>query len=77
MCRAYKDANGGVAAPPSVRGVIGALSAATVLTVTMPLEVVRRRLQVQVRAEGRVRPAVRVKAAGLVARSSCVNILAV
>ncbi|EFN58647.1 hypothetical protein CHLNCDRAFT_11132, partial [Chlorella variabilis] len=38
---------GGVPAPPHVRGLIGACSAACVLTLTMPLEVVRRRLQVQ------------------------------
>lgn len=47
-CRLYKDWNGGSAAAPSIRGVIGALSASCTMTLTMPLEVVRRRLQVQV-----------------------------
>lgn len=47
--RLYRDLSGGVPAPPHVRGLIGACSAACVLTLTMPLEVVRRRLQVQVR----------------------------
>lgn len=45
--RVYKDMNNGVAAPPSFKGLIGAMSAACVMTFTMPLEVVRRRLQVQ------------------------------
>jgi hypothetical protein len=41
--------NGGASPPPHLRGVIGTCSASFVLTMTMPLEVVRRRLQVQVR----------------------------
>lgn len=45
--RAWRDANNCEPAPPSVRGVIGAMSAAFTMTLTMPLEVVRRRLQVQ------------------------------
>jgi len=44
----YKDRfNNGRTAPPEVRGVLGAMSASVVITMTMPLEVVRRRLQVQ------------------------------
>lgn len=44
----YKDRfNNGRTAPPGVRGVLGAMSASVVITMTMPLEVVRRRLQVQ------------------------------
>uniref|UniRef100_A0A1D2A5A8 Mitochondrial substrate carrier family protein B n=2 Tax=Auxenochlorella protothecoides TaxID=3075 RepID=A0A1D2A5A8_AUXPR len=34
-------------ASPQVRGLLGAASAATVMTLTMPMEVVRRRLQAQ------------------------------
>lgn len=45
----YRDLNGGRAPPPAHRGLIGTCSAAVVLTLTLPLEVVRRRLQVQVR----------------------------
>ncbi|KAL4457412.1 hypothetical protein ABPG75_012277 [Micractinium tetrahymenae] len=44
--RLYTSAVGS-APPPHLRGVIGACSAACVVTLTMPLEVVRRRLQVQ------------------------------
>jgi hypothetical protein len=43
--------NGGASPPPHLRGVIGTCSASFVLTMTMPLEVVRRRLQVQVRGQ--------------------------
>lgn len=44
----YKDRfNNGHTAPPGVRGILGAMSASVVITLTMPLEVVRRRLQVQ------------------------------
>ena len=48
-CRAYRDRHGSRPTPPHLRGCIGAASAACVLTLTMPLEVVRRRLQAQVR----------------------------
>ncbi|KAK2078630.1 hypothetical protein QBZ16_003470 [Prototheca wickerhamii] len=44
--RAYERATGKKAGP-ALRAVMGAASAATVMTFTMPLEVVRRRLQVQ------------------------------
>jgi solute carrier family 25 phosphate transporter 23/24/25/41 len=54
--RVYRDLSGGKHAPPHIRGLIGACSASCVLTLTMPLEVVRRRLQVQVRSrEARTR----------------------
>lgn len=43
----YRDFHGGASPPPHLRGVIGSCSAACVVTLTMPLEVVRRRLQVQ------------------------------
>jgi solute carrier family 25 phosphate transporter 23/24/25/41 len=45
--RIYRDLNGGRTPPPAHRGLIGTCSAAVVLTLTLPLEVVRRRLQVQ------------------------------
>lgn len=48
-CSIYRDLNGGAVPPPHLRGLIGTCSAACVLTLTLPLEVVRRRLQVQVR----------------------------
>lgn len=47
-CSAYNELHGGQPAPPAVRGLLGSLSAACTLTLTMPMEVVRRRLQVQV-----------------------------
>lgn len=45
-CRAYQDRLGR-APTPATRGAIGAASALCTLTATMPLEVVRRRLQLQ------------------------------
>lgn len=50
--RIYRDSHGGAAPPPHLRGVIGACSAACVMTLTLPLEVVRRRLQIQASWQG-------------------------
>lgn len=42
----YKDVTG-TSAPATTRGLLGAMSASVVVTITMPMEVVRRRLQLQ------------------------------
>lgn len=49
-CRLWRKLQGSDASP-QVRGLLGAASAATVMTLTMPMEVVRRRLQAQVGLE--------------------------
>lgn len=45
-CKAYQDAHGGPP-PTGARGLIGAMAAAGTMSLTLPLEVVRRRLMVQ------------------------------
>eukprot|EP00873_Tetraselmis_striata_P023499 jgi/Tetstr1/443763/TSEL_031751.t1 len=43
----YRELNGGRSPSPVEKGIIGALAASATLTLIMPLEVVRRRLQIQ------------------------------
>eukprot|EP00887_Chlorella_sp_A99_P002895 scaffold6.g2895.t1 len=47
LCGRCEAAAGGRPPPPAARGALGAAAAAAALTATMPLEVARRRLQVQ------------------------------